>query len=92
VIRKLTNQSSFGAIVRWKCGLVVEPLNFWKKTHTGLAWLVSGFRRGLNEVFALLECYFNVMHCIPEEENLLRGFIFLWGYVTYYVTFQPLQP
>jgi hypothetical protein len=28
VIRKLTNQSSFGAIVRWKCGLVVEPLNF----------------------------------------------------------------
>lgn len=25
VFRKLTNHSSLGAFVRWKCGLVVEP-------------------------------------------------------------------
>jgi len=27
---------------------------------------VSGIRRGVNEVFALLGCYFKVMCCNPE--------------------------
>ena len=66
-------------------------LNLRKKNSYGVS-VVSGFRRGVNEVFALLRCYFNVICCIPEEENLLRGFIFLWRYVIYYVIFPPLQP